>query len=201
MPILQSNVIQPRSNWLVPGATGTNPFDQPWDWDYCYVAGVICPGYCEVTGWDREWGWQEKHARGMQGNILTYTGKPAAKGQIKFYLTEGHDFAEWVTFLPLFKYDPTRINTSAVDVRHPAIQFLEVKACVTLHISQPEHEGLNLWSITVKMAEFTKPPPAPAVSTPAGSNAGAGVNPSATPSPTDPAEIKFNGLWQQFSSP
>lgn len=179
-----------------------NPIDHPNAWDYCTVAGMVCPGWCEVTGWKRNWGWQKKHGKGIQGTVLTYTGKPSAEGTIKFFLTEPVDFANWESFRPLFKYDPTRATVVGVDIVHPAIQDLEIKACVTEDIGQLEHEGLNLWTITVKLIEFTKPPPASAVGTPTGADSGkAGVNPAGPPAPTDPLQIKIAALYQQLNQP
>jgi hypothetical protein len=187
------------------GLGQNSPISEPSSWDYCLVAGTECPGWCEVSGWVRSWGWQEKRGKGVQGTTLTYTGKPSAKGTIKFYLTTDEDFEDWDTFYPLFKYDPTRQTIQGIDIKHPALQALGIKACVCEDIGQPEHEGLALWSITVKLIEYAPPPKAPAVATPAGADNGkagvnAGVGP-APPAPTNPLITKVASLITELGAP
>jgi hypothetical protein len=193
-----------QGSYLAPNVY--NPLDYPDLYDYCYVNGQSCPGWCVVSGWVRKWGWEKKRGKGVQGTTLTFTGKPSAEGDIIFYLTEPADFADWQTFFLNFKYDPTKSQQIfAVDVRHPLLADIGVRACVVENISQIEHEGLNLWSRKVHLIEYAPPPKAAAVATPAGATNGntgvnAGVGPQ-PPAPTNPLVAKVASLITELGAP
>jgi hypothetical protein len=187
------------------GAAQYNPIDYPDLYDYIYVNGQECPGWCVVSGWVRKWGWEKKTGKGIQGTVLTFTGKPSAEGDIIFYLTEPADFEEWVTFFLNFKYDATKKKQLfAVDVRHPLLVDIGVRACVVETISQIEHEGLNLWSRKVHLVEYAPPPKAASVSTPQGSTNKSDVNtfigPPA-PDPTNPLDTKIASMAVELGQP
>lgn len=197
---MSSGAINPVSDYNPPSYATPNA------WDVVRVAGVICPGYCQIRGFERKWCWDKKTGKGAQGTTTTYTGKPAVTGEISFFLWTGLHFQQWESFRPLFKYDPTRKNIQAVDVFHPSLADLEIKSLVCEEIAPIRHVGENLFVQLVKLCEYVPPPKAAAVSTPSGSNSGSGTGAGpgtggAAPAPTDPLQLKIQQLYQEFQKP
>ena len=177
-------------------------FGQFGAWDVVRISGVTCPGYCEITGFERGWGWDVKEGKGAQGTTPTYTNKQKCEGEITFYLWTNQHFVDWETFRPLFLYDPTKANTpQAVSIEHPSLADVGIKSVVTQKISPIKHLGDQLFSCTVKLLEYAAPPPTSAVATPTGTKPDSTVQNSEAPAPTDPLQIKIADLLKQLSAP
>ncbi len=147
-----------------------NPIDSPQLWDVVTVSGVQSPGLAEIGEWKRAHDWDQKKGKGTLGATATFVGKPLAEGSIKWYLWEPEHFASWDTFLPLFKYDPTKKTAQAVDIYHPALDAIDVASVVTTKIGNIIHEGKQLYSISIDFLEYNPPPNQSAVSTPTQAN-------------------------------
>lgn len=175
----------------------------PNTWDVVKIAGQQCPGYCELSGFERKWKWDRKKGKGAQGATSTYTGVEPVEGEIIFYLWSGLHFQEWESFRSLFKYDPTKqpslTGTQAVDIYHASLADIGIKSVVCESISPIRHVGSNLFECRVKLLEYIPAPKASAVATPSGAKSGiiTGVNAS-TPAPTDPLQLKIQQLYQEF---
>lgn len=195
---MSSGALNPIADYNPPVVANPNR------WDVVTIAGQTCPGYCEIAGFERKWKWDKKTGKGAQGTTCTYTGKPAVEGELIFFLWTGLHFVQWEIFRPLFQYDPTKQQTQAIDIFHPSLADLNIKAVVIESISPIRHIGHNLYECRVKASEYVPPPKAAAVATPAGAKAaagaGSGSNPAA-PSPTDPLQIKIQQLYNQFVQP
>jgi hypothetical protein len=171
-------------------------------WDVVLISGVTCPGYCEISGFERGWGWDVKEGKGAQGTTPTYTNKQRCEGEIVFYLWTAQDFIDWEGFRPLFLYDPTKSNTpQAVSIEHPSLADIGIKSVVTQKISPIRHLGNQLYSCTVKLLEYAPPPPANAVASPTGTKPDATLQNSEAPAPTDPLQQKIADLLKQLDGP
>ena len=193
---MSSGAQNPLSDYNPPTAANPNV------WDVVKIAGQQCPGYCEISGFERKWKWDRKKGKGAQGFTGTYTGVEPVEGEINFFLWAGIHFVQWETFRPLFKYDPTKgvvATASAIDIFHPSLADIDIKAVVCESISPIKHLGGNLFEIRVKLYEYLPPPKAAAVATPKGSKSGitTGGNAS-TPAPTDPLQLKIQQLYSEF---
>jgi hypothetical protein len=153
-------------------------------WDTVKIGGMLCPGICEITGFERGWGWDIKQGKGAQGTDFTYTSKIECEGEITFYLWTGQHFQQWETFRPQFKYDPTK-NTKPqpISIFHPSLHDIDVTKVVTRKISPIKHLGDLYFSCTVKFLCW-EPPPAgvSAVATPTKPKPDA-TNPNQPPPP------------------
>lgn len=143
-----------------------NPIDYPQDWDTVTISGNVSPGICEVSGFERAHEWDVKKGKGTQGATITYVGRPPAKGTVKFYLWTAKHFDQWDTFVPLFKYDPTKQSVQAFSMYYPSLDDIDLFQFVCEGIGAIVHEGKQLYSCTVKLLEFFPAPKASAVSTP-----------------------------------
>jgi hypothetical protein len=157
-----------------------SPITYPANWDFVQINGMVSPGYCVVTGFKRDWGWDHKHGKGAQGHVSTYTGMPLAKGQIDFYLWTEYQYIYWGTqFQANFLYDPTKLDASpqnaaalsqfAFQMNHPSLSGLLLHQFVTRSISQLEsvsEKDPTFKRVTVELDEFRPPPPVAAVVTP-----------------------------------
>lgn len=150
-----------------------NLVEFPEYWDKLFVGDVISPGYCEWSGWERQYDFDEKKGKGTQGATLTYTQRPLAKGEFTFFfwdngtLGTGHNhFQEMEDFLPLLKFDPTKKKITAIGVFHPALDAIEVVSVVCDNIGAPEVKGNGLCSIKCHFIEYNPTSNKSAVSTP-----------------------------------
>lgn len=151
-----------------------DPIKNPQWWDVVNVAGVVSPAVCEVGEFTKGNEWDVKKGKGSNGATLTFVQRKPAKGKIKFYLWTSQHFVQWSTFYAVWKYDPTKKKTQAVDVFHPSLAAIELSAFVTEEITNIIHEGNGKYSMTVSLLEYFPPPPDSAVSTPDGSKDGPG---------------------------
>ena len=193
---MASGALNPVSDYNPP------QFVVPTRWDVVKISGVTCPGYCEISGFDRGWGWDVKSGKGAQGTTPTYTSKQECEGDVTFYLWTGAHFVAWETFRPLFLYDPTKTTTlQAVSIFHPSLADLGIKSVVTRKLSPIRHLGENLYSVVAKLLAYEPPPKDSAVATPTSATTGSGVNTKPPPAPTDPLQQKVAQLFSQFQQP
>ena len=143
-----------------------NPIQNAEDWDKVQIGLYESPGVCVVSGAERKYGWDVKKGKGTQGATLTFNESPPVEFSIKFMLWEIDHFVQWSTFRTLFKYDPTKKATTAIDIYHPSLADIDVKSVVCKKIGAIEHEGKQLYSVTVDLIEYHPPPKKSAVSTP-----------------------------------
>lgn len=162
-----------------------DPISHPQAWDSVLIGGRTSPGYCEWTGWKRPYEWDKKKGKGAAGETLTFTQLPCASGSFKFYLWESEHFEQWDEFRAAMKYDPTKKAPAANDIYHPALVGIDVNSTVIDSIGAVEHEGKQLYSITIEMTEYRPPPKKSAASTPNSSKGNGGGN-GGPGAPTDP---------------
>lgn len=174
-------------------------------WSYALIAGVPTPGFIPANGmkgFERETGWDKKKGKGTAGATMTLTTVPPAEGTITLHLIEDTDFVDWDNFLEFLLYDPTRKRSDAYDIFHPALAPLRIKSVVIEKIAPLIHEGKGLYSTSLKLSEWTRPPAASATQTPSKS---ATSNPSKKPgSPPNPAiiakEARMRSLMRQVGA-
>jgi hypothetical protein len=190
-----------------------DPIANPEWWDVITIGDTVSPGLCEVGEFTRRHEWDTKKGKGTFGSTITFTGRPPAKGSIKFFLWDNgtlgsgrNHFEEWDAFLPLLKYDPTKQSVQAVQIFHPSLDAIDVHQAVTESIGNVVNEGglgSGLYSITVEFLEFFPPPPVSAVSTP--TRADTSTNPDTPGDPPDPVadaqQAEIANLLAQAAQP
>lgn len=180
-----------------------NPIDNPQAWDTVTIGQVQSPGVCKVTGFKRQNEWDIKKGKGTLGATTTYVGKPPAKGSITFQLWTAFHFAEWDEFRPLLKYDPTKKAVQAVDIYHPSLADIDLNSVIVENIGAIEHEGQQLYTITVDFIEYFPAPKKSAVGTPTSSSTTQkGTTPGSPPDPIADAQQKeIAALLKKASEP
>lgn len=187
---------------------GSDPFSAPpQSWDVVVVGGVTSPGICKLTECVRKHEWDIKKGKGSLGAEITFVQRPPAEVLLEFYLWQADHFAAWDTFVPLFKYDPTRKTVQAVDIYHPSLADIDLTSVVTEEIGAITHEGGGYYRRTVKLLEYFPPPNANATGTPSGSTGtnpndpnNAGNNPNTTNNAQDAQEQEVQNLWGQYQA-
>lgn len=185
-------------------SAAVNPLDNPEAWDVIRVGGVDSPGVCTVTGFVRKHEWDKKKGKGAAGETITFVQLPAADGKVKFQLWTRQHFVDWATFRLQLKYDPTKKAPQPVDIYYPALADIEIHSVVTENIGAIEHEGGNLYSITVDFLEYRPPPPASAVTTPTGSKTGSsstGTNGTQPDPAGDAQQAQIAALLKEAGTP
>ncbi len=187
----------------MPAAVLINPIIEPQAWDNIYIGQVKSPGIAIVTGFKRDNEWDVKKGKGTVGATITYVGKPPAKGNVVFQLWQPVHFIEWESFRPLLLYDPTKKAPSPVDIYYPSLADLGITSVVVESIGAIEHQGKQLYTISVDFLEYFPPPKKSAVSTPAGSKSTQkGTTPGTPPDPiADAQQAEIAALLKKASEP
>ena len=146
-----------------------SPLSNPQSWDVIQVGQQTSPGLCTLSGFKRANEWDVKKGKGTIGGTVTYVARPPAKGTITFQLWTEQHFTQWLAFLPLLKYDPTKKAVQAIDLYHPTLTMIDMTSFVTENVGAIEHAGNGLYTVVVDFLEYAPPPKASAVSTPSGS--------------------------------
>jgi hypothetical protein len=177
-----------------------DPFNYATQWDSIQLGGVTSPGICEVGEFKRGFEWDIKKGKGTLGATITFVGRPPAKGSIKFILWEAAHFVAWDSFIPQFKYDPTKQSVQAVEIYHPSLAFIDLTQVVTENIGNVIHEGGNRFSITIELLEYFPPPAQSATSTPTMANPN--TDPQANPpDPYAAEQAQIASLLSQAQKP
>lgn len=163
-----------------------DPFSNPQDWDVVSIGGVTSPGLAKLSGFKRQFGWQQKKGKGARGSTVTLNEYPAAEGKVTFSLWTPEHFQQWASYRALFKYDPLKKKVSAVDIYHPSLADIDITSVVCQNIGAIEHQGLGLFTIDIDLIEYNPPPKAAAVSTPDNSKTS---TPTGKPNGTTPDPI------------
>ena len=180
-----------------------DPIANPEAWDVVTVSGIKSPGHCDLGDVERIYKWDVKEGRGTKGGTRTFVNQPPPSFDITFYLWEQAHFRTWGSFREALKYDPTKKETTAFQIYHPALADLEIKTVCTEKIGAIKDLGAGYYSLTVTFGEYLPPPKASVVSTPT-SAADSGDSADDAPDPVivalqkerDAAALAAQGAWQ-----
>jgi len=169
-----------------------NPIQHSSDWHYLTVSGVKSPGAISsggVRGFERSTEWDKKKGKGTQGATLSLVQYPPAEGSFEFQLWLPEHFTQWAQFRPLLKYNAKKKSGDAFEIYYPSLADLDINSVVTTKISPTIHKGNGLYTVTVDLIEYFKPPPVSIVVTPSRANSNSKDNtPGAPPDPIADAQ-------------
>lgn len=135
-----------------------DPITNPGAWYVMKVGGTPTPGKCEVTA-ERVNRINVLMGLGSDGASTVYVGREVIVAQATFWAWQTSHFTAWDPILALFKYDPARgVPVRAVDIYHPALADLGVRAMLCKKLSTWKHEGKGLYTRAVELVEY-KPVP------------------------------------------
>lgn len=181
-----------------------NPIDNPQDYDVVYIGGVESPGVIKrggITGFKREHEWDVKKGKGSKGATISYVQRPPAKGEIRFTLATAQHYADWESFRPQFKYDPTKKSPQAVDIFHPFLADLDIHSVVCTSIGAIEIDDLGEGTCVVELLEYFPPPKVSAVGTPTTSQSNTDPKANVQPAVQDAQQAQIAALLAQASAP
>lgn len=193
---------------------GVSPFLYPQEWDTILVGGeggTPSPGICEIAGAKPKNEWDVKRGKGAQGAQYTYNGLEPARFTATFTLwrspgitgpSDPDDYEDWLAFVALLKYDPTRKDIQAVDIYHPALDDVGISAVIVEGISSWVHKGGLKFEATIDFIQYAPAPQTNASAAPSGAAVQGGIlsNPLAA-QPTPTAEQLLQQLQTQAQSP
>lgn len=122
--------------------------------DYIILAGKKSPGYAEVFG-----AWDERELAVRQppfttGAVILYKRRKLAEFsvRIRLYTLEQHaEFAAWRTIVDA--KPGVRTKPTALDIQHPLLEQLDIKAVVVKSVSQFDQTDHGEWSISIAFLE------------------------------------------------
>lgn len=139
----------------------------PWDpivapCDYILLSGSRSPGIAEVRGASSPRAWDEREGFGISGSFSVFKGRRLAHFSVVLKLYSADDWAAWYEWKPIVDKLPTRRGGSGkdsgvLDIWHPLLEALDVKAVAVAEVMQPDQTGDGEWSIEIKFIEFRHP--------------------------------------------
>ena len=158
--------------------------------DYILLAGVRSPGRCVISGASRKEKWDVKDADGQDGASTVRKGKTPAQFSVAFSLhadpmADEDDFDRWRTFLKTLRTTVTGKEPIALDIYHPDLAELDIKAVVVESIGAKTHDGKGGATIQVGFLEYSPPKPKKSKG-PSGSKSGGNPPSGDKEDPNDP---------------
>lgn len=136
-----------------------NPLEQPCD--YILLAQRKSPGVAELVGASSPRKWDEQQGLGLSGAFILFRGRGLAHFSVKLKLYTPADWAAWDAWRPLLKLPTQRFGrgtaVGALDIWHPLLQPLDIKAVAVEEVMQAEQTDHGEWTIEIKLVEFRRP--------------------------------------------
>lgn len=128
--------------------------DAPFTWDTLIVAGKEIPGLARVRA-AREYKVDKKNGAGADGATLTGLGHLPVEATITLKLWQPAQAQELQQLLPLILPKPKKGRPVPVDVSHPALAFLGVRALYFTRVGAPEPTSeKGVYEVELKGTEF-----------------------------------------------
>jgi hypothetical protein len=187
---------------ISPGLATVNEFKRRWVWDEKIVKGgqganltytgkkltrgtidfLLFAGPISIRAVDTLLGTGQFSSSQAQAILAQQLSSPSG---VTYYT----DLSDWQTFSQLFQYDPTKSAATAIQIYHPSLAMIGLKAVICEDVGNPTRIAIGLYKVVVSLIEYAPPPPKSAVSTPSAAVAKA---PGANAPPgtqQDPSEL------------
>lgn len=128
--------------------------------DYIMLAQKRSPGVAEVVGASSIRKWDDS-GNGMAWAV--YQGRGLARFSVKLKLYTAQDWADWHAWKPIVDKLPKRFAggnkkaSGALEIGHPLLLGLGIKAVAVVEVMQPEQTGDGEWTIEIRFIEFRHP--------------------------------------------
>lgn len=132
-----------------------NPITEPQDWvDF---AGRSTPGIAEIVGAGSPRRWDERESYGLSGALVVYRGLKLAHFSVLLRLFTDQDWLDWYAFKPIVDKVKIGKRQKALDITHPILDGLNIRAVVVEDVLQPEQIDHGVWQIEMKLIEYRVP--------------------------------------------
>lgn len=152
----------------------SNPITSPQD--YIVIAGQRSPGICEISGADSPRRWDERRGYGLSGARAVYRGTALSKPRITLHLLNAEHFEAWNSFREMLLPPPAGERAQALEVEHPFLADLGIRALNVVNLKQPVQTDHGKWTVEIETIEYREPQPA--LSTPRGADSGEALSPN-----------------------
>jgi hypothetical protein len=160
-----------------------NPITAPVD--HVLLGGRRTPGLASLEGVSSPRKWDVRKPHGGHGATIVFTGTDVARFKLLIRLYTVQHWADWDAFRDTVQKVPDPAAPRALDIVHPYTDAAGIRSVVVEDVLQPRETSDNgEWTIEVHLLEYR--PPVRTVARPDGS--------SATPTLTDPVEIRIQAL-------
>lgn len=136
--------------------------------EYLYEAivlgGVRSPGVVTLSGHTSKENWDVKKSNGTAGATMTRKGREPCVFKCSFYLADVEDFEAWPAFREVIESTVAGKTPKAIDIYHPDLAEVGIKAVVKGEVLGAEHDGKGGVTRVVEFTEYM--PPKPATGTP-----------------------------------
>jgi hypothetical protein len=154
----------------------------------------MTPGIGEIVGADSPRDWEDRKGPGMSGATVVFRGLKLSRFAIKFRLYDAVDWADWTAFQVVVRRVPDKRDPRALDIVHPLLEPLGIRAIVVENIAAPQQSDDGVWEIELKVIEFRRP-------TPALATVGTPPKPDGSKDkPIDPVEAEIERLRQKAAA-
>ena len=176
-----------------------NPLLVPEAFDTIVIGGEYMPGLAKVGKPKRSFKWDKKEGPGTQGDSLTYRGSRLVDFVIDLTFWESEQIDEWDAKQPGLEPDPRSVR--ALDVVHPVLERLKVRAIVVAEIGGLEDRGAGEWGVQIGINEYKAPPKVNASGSPNGSKSSSGKGGNAAPTALSAQEQEIARLLAEAKKP
>lgn len=122
--------------------------------DYFVLAGQKSPGIAEIIGAESVRSFAVHQPPFATGARIVFKRRELAKFSAKIRLVTAEDHAAWEAWRPLVDATPdVRREAKAMDIQHPLLEALDIKAVVVESVSQLEQIEDGIWQVTIKFLE------------------------------------------------
>lgn len=155
--------------------------------DFIVLGGARSPGIAEVIGAEAAREYAVRQPPFTTGARIVYKRRKLAEFSVKIRLYTPEDFAAWNEWRPLIdKLPAQRRQATALDIAHPQLEDLDIKAVVIVSVSQLEQTDHGEWTCTIKFLE-SRGLPKVTLAKVEGAKA----------TPVDPIDLEIKGLANQ----
>lgn len=129
-----------------------DPTTQPCD--YIQLAGQKSPGYADIFGAYDERELAIRQPPFSTGAIILYKRRKLADFSVRIRLYTAEQHAEFQTWRTVVDAKPdNRTRAKALDIWHPLLEQLDIKAVVVKSVSQLDQTADGEWSISINFVE------------------------------------------------
>lgn len=131
--------------------------------DFILLGGSKSPGLCDVSGASSPRKWDQVAGYGLSGATTRFLGVALSEFSIKFRLygdpkVPDPDWIDWNAFQDsVLMKPPAGRYPKALDIWHPVLERLKIKAVGVVDVGQPYQSDDGEWTIEVKFIEFRRP--------------------------------------------
>jgi hypothetical protein len=130
-----------------------NPITDPCD--YITLAQRKSPGLADIRGAGSPRKWNDSSPAGSS----VYVGRALSHFSVVLRLYTEEDWADWHAWKGLVQKLPQhrgkgKSDSGAMDIGHPLLEELDIKAVVVEDVLVPEQTDDTVWTIEIKFLEF-----------------------------------------------